>query len=323
VREGRLGRRVLARAARLVVVFFVATFGCFVLLARLPGDACIAQLGFNAGLPGLLEKCRHAYGLDQSLLHQYGNWLGHMVRLDLGTDPISHRPMSVVIGMRLGRSLELVVLTLAISLAIGVLMGTAMAYREGSRLDRFLTALCMSFVSIPVFVSAVVLIIVFVGHLGWFPASGLPPWRVDPVRHIKSLVLPVVTLVLIQLPVIARVVRADVITTLQADFVSVARAKGLSDKRILMRHVLRPSSFTLITVAGLQAGELVSGLVIVEQLFNLNGIGSMFYGAVTARSSFLLMTLVTYTAAFWVVLNMVIDLLYALLDPRVRHSAVT
>ncbi len=167
------------------------------------------------------------------------------------------------------------------------------------------------------------LIIVFVAHLGWFPASGLPPWRVDPVRHIKSLVLPVATLVLTQLPMIARVARADVITTLQADFVTAARGRGLSDTRILVRHVLRPSSFTLITVAGLQAGELVSGLVIVERLFNLDGLGSMFYAAITARSSFLLMTLVTYTAAFWVVLNMLIELLYAWLDPRVRRTAVT
>ena len=321
--RGGLARRVLARAARLAVVFFGATLGCFLLLSRLPGDMCIAQLGFNAGVPGLLEKCRHGYGLDQSLLHQYGNWLGHMVRLDLGTDPISQRPMSVLIGMRFGRSLELAVVTLAISLVIGVLLGTVMAYRKGSRLDRVLSGLCMSFVSIPVFVSAVVLIIVFVAHLGWFPASGLPPWRVDPVRHIKSLVLPVTTLVLIHLPVIARVVRADMITTLQADFVTAARAKGLSDARILVRHVLRPSSFTLITVAGLMAGELLSGLVIVERFFNLDGLGSMFYGAIAARSSFLLMTLVTYVVAFWVVLNMVIDVLYAWLDPRLRRTAVT
>src|SRR5207253_1473876 len=110
--------------------------------------------------------------------------------------------------------------------------------------------LCMSFVSIPVFVTMVFLILVFVAHLGWFPPSGLPPWSVDPVRHIKSLVLPVTTLVLVQLPVIARVVRADVIATLQADFVAAARAKGLSSSRILVRHVLRPSSFTLITVVG-------------------------------------------------------------------------
>jgi peptide/nickel transport system permease protein len=323
VRDGGLARQLLGHAARLIFVFLVATFGCFVLLSRLPGDACIAQLGFNAGIPGLLEKCRHAYGLDQSLLHQYINWLGHMVRFDLGTDPISRQPMSVVIGMRLGRSLELVVVTMVISVVIGVALGTLMAFRQGTLLDRVLSALCMSFVAIPVFVSAVVLIIFFVGHLGWFPASGLPPWSVDPVRHVESLVLPVTTLVLVQLPVIARVVRTDTITTLQADFVAAARAKGLSTRRILVRHVLRPSSFTLLTVAGLLAGELVTGLVIVERLFNLNGIGTMFYGAITARSSFLLMTLVTYTAAFWVVLNMVIDVLYAWLDPRLRRSAVT
>jgi peptide/nickel transport system permease protein len=304
-----------------VATFFVATFGCFVLLSRLPGDACIAQLGFNAGIPGLLEKCRHAYGLDQSLLQQYGNWLSHMVRFDLGTDPISKQPMSVVLGMRLGRSLELVAVTMAISIVIGVFLGTLMAFRRGSLLDRVLSALCMSFVAIPVFVSAVLLIVVFVAHLGWLPASGLPPWSVDPVRHIESLVLPVTTLVLVQLPIIARVVRTDMIITLQADFVTAAKAKGLSTHRILLRHVLRPSSFTLITVAGLLAGELVTGLVIVERLFNLNGIGTMFYGAITARSSFLLMTLVTYTAAFWVVLNMVIDLLYAWLDPRLRRTA--
>jgi peptide/nickel transport system permease protein len=318
-----LARRLLVHAGRLVGVFFAATFGCFVLLSRLPGDACIAQLGFNAAVPGLLEKCRHAYGLDESLLHQYFNWLSHMARFDLGTDPISRQPMTVVIGLRLGRSLEIALVTLAISLVVGVILGTIMAYRQGSLLDRILSALCMSFVSIPVFVTAVVLLLVLVAQYGLLPASGLPPWSVDPVRHVESLVLPVICLVLVQLPVIARVVRADVITTLQADFVAAAKAKGLSHRRILLRHVLRPSSFTLITVAGLLAGEVVSGLVIVERLFNLNGLGSMFYGAITARSSFLLMTLVTYMVAFWVVLNMVIDLLYAWLDPRVRRGAVT
>jgi peptide/nickel transport system permease protein len=149
----------------------------------------------------------------------------------------------------------------------------------------------------------------------------MPPWSVDPVRHLKSLVLPVAALALVQFPVIARVVRTDVSITLRADFVSAARAKGLSDARILFRHVLRPSSFTLVTVAGLQVGELVSGLVIVERLFNLDGLGSMFYGAVAARSGFLLMTLLTYAAAFWVILNMTIDVVYVWLDPRVRRSA--
>jgi peptide/nickel transport system permease protein len=110
---------------------------------------------------------------------------------------------------------------------------------------------------------------------------------------------------------------------LQADFISAARGRGLSNRRILFRHVLRPSSFTLITVTGLMAGELVSGLVIVERLFNLDGLGSMFYGAITARSSFLLMTLVTYAVAFWVILNIVIDVLYAWLDPRIRRPAST
>jgi peptide/nickel transport system permease protein len=323
VRQGGLARRILSRAARLVVVFFVATLGCFVLLSRLPGDSCIAQLGFNAAVPGLLDKCRHAYGLDQSLLHQYTNWLGHMIRFDLGTDPISHQPMSVVLGARLERSLELVLVTLVISLVIGVAMGTLMAYRQGTILDRLLSAVCMSLVSIPVFVTSVLLLLVLVADLGWFPASGMPPWSVDPVRHLESMALPVITLVAVQLPVIARVVRADMITTLQSDFITAARARGVPNRRILLRHVLRPSSFTLLTVAGLMAGELVTGLVIVERLFNINGIGSMFYGAVTARSGFLLMTLVTYTAAFWVVLNMVIDLIYVWLDPRLRRTANT
>jgi peptide/nickel transport system permease protein len=317
-----LARWLVTRIARLIVVFFAATFGCFLLLSRLPGDACIAQLGFNAGVPGLLEKCRHAYGLDQPLLQQYANWLSHMVRLDLGTDPISRLPLTVVIAMRLERSLELVAATLIISVVVGVLMGIVMAYKEGSALDRVLSALCMSFVSIPVFITTVLLILIFVAHLGWFPATGLPPWSVDPVRHVESLVLPVTALVLVQLPVIARVVRTDMITTLRADFVTAARAKGLSNRRILLHHVLRPSSFTLVTVAGLLAGELVTGLVIVEQFFYLNGLGSMFYGAVTARSSFLLMTLVTYGVAFWVILNIFIDVVYAWLDPRVRRPAV-
>jgi peptide/nickel transport system permease protein len=315
----RWAGKLVSKTLRLGVVFFASTFICFVLLARLPGDTCIAQLGFNAGLPGLLDKCRHAYGLDRPLIEQYWNWLSHMVRFDLGTDPISHRPMTVVIGMRMGRSLELAFVSMAISLVVGVALGTLAALKAGSRIDRLVSGLCMSFVAIPVYVSALFFIIIFVAHLGWFPASGMPPWRVDPVRHIKSLVLPVAVLVMTQIPVIARVVRGDMITTLQSDFVAAAMAKGLSDRRILVRHVLRPSSFTLVTVAGLLIGELVTGLVIVERLFNLDGMGSMLYGAVTARSSFLLMTLVSYGALLWIVLSVVVDVLYGWLDPRVRR----
>jgi peptide/nickel transport system permease protein len=306
--------------ARLALVFVVVTFVAFLLLARLPGDLCIAQLGFNAGVPGLLEKCRHSFGLDRSLIHQYVAWLGHFVRGDLGTDPISRRPMTVMLGMRFGRTLELVVITMTLSLLIGTVAGLAMAYREGRWLDRLLSASSMVAVSIPVFVVMVFFQTVLVGRWGLFPPSGLPPWSVDPMRHLHSLVLPVTTLVLVEFPVIARVVRADAITTLQSDHVAAAKSRGLSHRAVLTRHVLRPSSFTLVTVAGLQAGELVSGLVVVERYFGVDGLGSMFFGAVTARSGFMLMTLVTIGAATWVVLNATVDLVYTWLDPRVRAA---
>jgi peptide/nickel transport system permease protein len=311
--------RVAATLVRLALMFFVVTFVAFVLLARLPGDLCIAQLGFNAGVPGLLEKCRHSFGLDRSLLHQYVAWLEHFARGDLGTDPISRRPMTVVLAMRFGRTLELIVITMTFSVVLGTAAGLVMAYREGRWLDRLLSASSMVTVSIPVFVIMLVLQAYLVGRWGLFPPSGLPPWSVDPIRHLHSLVLPVTTLVLVEAPVIARVVRADAITTLQSDYVAAAKSRGLSSRAVLLRHVLRPSSFTLVTVAGLQAGELVSGLIIVERYFGLDGLGSMFFAAVTARSGFMLMTLVTIGAAMWVVMNAAIDLFYGWLDPRVRR----
>lgn len=309
----------LARLGRLVVVFVVVTFTCFAMVQRLPGDICISRLGFAAAVPGKLEQCRRDYGLDDSLLVQYFKWAAKVARGDLGVDPFNGFPLWELLKPRATTSVELLFAAVLVSLAIGTPLGMLMAYRAGRRVDQWLSAASYALLSMPAFVLGIIAVKLLAIDLQWLPAIGLPKLREDPVGHLKALILPTVAIAAAQVAVVARVVRTDVIATLQEDFVTMAKSKGLPHRRILVRHVLRPSSFTLVTVAGLQLGQLLGGALVVESLFNLRGYGGLLIQAVTARQSALLMTLVALVVAAFVVLNGLVDATYALLDPRIRR----
>jgi peptide/nickel transport system permease protein len=215
-------------------------------------------------------------------------------------------------------TIEIVVLSMLMALAISVPLGLVTGYRAGGLLDRVVTGATFGMLAVPSFMMALLLIYVLAVELGWFPATGWAHLSDDPVDNLRSAFMPSLSLALVNVAVLTRVLRSDVIATLQEDFVAMARSKGLPTWRIMTRHVLRPSSFSLLTVSGLTIGNLLGGAVIVEQLFALPGVGRLLFDAIFQRDLLVVQGVVLVVATSFVVLNGTVDLLYSVLDPRVR-----
>ncbi len=221
---------------------------------------------------------------------------------------------------RLPISLELMVLAQIIALAIGVPLAIICAARSGGPFDRFMTGTAFGMLSVPTFLSAILLIYLFAVELRWLPATGYVPFGEDPAKNLRFMVLPALTLALAEWPGIMRVLRSDMIATLQEDYIALAKAKGLKASRILFVHALKPSSLTLVTITGINIGRLIGGAVIVETVFALPGIGRLLVGAITTRDLIILQGVVLLVGAGFVLINFIVDMLYAMLDPRIRHG---
>jgi peptide/nickel transport system permease protein len=217
-------------------------------------------------------------------------------------------------------SLELMVITVVLALLISIPLAILCAVKSGSALDRFVTGLAFGKLSLPPFMVAILLIYLFAVELNWLPATGWVPFAEDPVANLRSFILPAVTLAFAEWPVLMRVLRSDMIATLQEDYIAMARAKGLRPARILLVHALKPSSLTLVTVAGINIGRLIGGALIVETIFALPGIGRLLVGAIYARDFIILQGVVLFVATGFVIVNFIVDMLYAVLDPRIRHG---
>src|ERR1700688_2093986 len=224
------------------------------------------------------------------------------------------------VAERLPVSLELMLLAQLGALAIGIPLAIACAVRSGSAFDRFMTGSAFSMLSVPAFLSAILLIYLFAVELRWLPATGYVPFSEDPLGNLRCFLLPALTLALSEWPVLMRVLRDDMIASLQEDYIALAKAKGLKASRILFVHALKPSSLTLITITGINIGRLIGGALIVETIFALPGIGRLLVAAIYTRDLIILQGVVLLVAAGFVVMNFVVDLLYAVLDPRIRHG---
>jgi peptide/nickel transport system permease protein len=212
------------------------------------------------------------------------------------------------------------VLAEATALLIAIPLAILCAVKNGSATDRFLTGLAFGKLSLPPFMVAILLIYLFAVSLNLLPATGWIPFAEDPIANIRSFVLPALTLAIAEWPVLMRVLRSDMIATLQEDYIAMAKAKGLKPARILLVHALKPSSLTLVTVTGINIGRLIGGTVIVESIFALPGIGRLLVGAIYARDFIILQGAVLFVAVGFVIVNFIVDLLYAVLDPRIRHG---
>ena len=312
---GFLARRLLY----LLPVLLAVSLLTFLIASLLPGDLAYVILGDQA-TPEKVEALRHDMGLDQPVWWRYLGWLGHVLQGDLGRSFRTGQTVLQAVAERLPVSFELMLLAEIGALAIGIPLAVACAVKSGSAFDRFVTGSAFGMLSVPAFLSAILLIYLFAVQLHWLPATGYVPFSEDPIGNLRCFVLPALTLALGEWPVLMRVLRSDMIATLQEDYIALARAKGLKPARILFVHALKPSSLTLVTVTGINIGRLLGGTVIVEQIFALPGIGRLLVGAITTRDLIILQGVVLVVAFGYVLMNFIVDMLYAVLDPRIRHG---
>jgi peptide/nickel transport system permease protein len=310
---------VARRLLYLVPVLVAVSLLTFLIASLLPGDLAYVILGDQA-TPDKVAALRHDMGLDQPILWRYLSWLGHVLQGDFGRSFRTGQTVLQVVSERLPVSLELMFLAELAALAIGIPLAIACAVRSGSAFDRFMTGTAFSMLSVPAFLGAILLIYLFAVELRWLPATGYVPFGEDSIGNLRCFVLPALTLALGEWPVLMRVLRSDMIATLQEDYIAMARAKGLKPSRILLVHALKPSSLTLITVTGINIGRLIGGTVIVESIFALPGIGRVLLGAIYTRDLIILQGVVLFVALGYVLMNFIVDMLYAVLDPRIRHG---
>lgn len=309
-----LARQVL----RLAVVLLCVTLLTYLIVNILPGDVAIVILGTLA-TPQDIAGLRADLGLDRPMLVRYFDWLGSALSGDLGRSYRNGEPVAQAIADRLPVSLQLMVMAQIIALGIAVPAALLSVRRPGEWFDRVSASAAFGFLATPNFMLGIVLIYLFSITFDLLPATGYTPMSESLWGNLESMILPSLTLGLIEWTVLMRVLRSDLLTTLKEDFILLARAKGLPPWRVLLLHALRPSSFTLITVLGLNIGGLIGGAVIVEQIFALPGVGRLLLGGIFNRDLILVQGTVSFIAAGFVLINFLVDMLYAVLDPRVRY----
>jgi len=310
------------RLLRLVPVFFVVTFASFMLMNVLPGDVIDTLLQDDESEADEIAEIRKQLtielGLDKPVVVRYFIWLGNLLQGDFGYSLVNDFPVWDQIISRLPVTLELLILSQTLALLIAIPLGVWAAYRVDRGVDRALSAMVFAIVAAPPFVIAIVFVFIFAVTLKWLPAAGYIAFSEDPIANLKFFVLPATVVGLLEIPILMRVLRVDMVATLQEDYISLAKAKGMSPAYILFHHAIRPSSFTLITIVGLQLGNLISGAVILETIFALPGIGKLLIDAIDGRDAMILQGGVAFLALAYVVINLFIDLMYTVLDPRVR-----
>ena len=314
-----MARFVGRRLIYLLPVLLAVTLLTFLIASLLPGDLAVTILGDQA-TPEKVAALRAQMGLDLPIWQRYLLWLWDVLHGDLGRSFRTGETVLAAVGDRLPVSLELMVMAEALALVIAIPLAILCAVRSGSATDRVLTGLAFGKLSLPPFMVAILLIYLFAVSLNLLPATGWVPFAEDPVANLRSFVLPALTLAIAEWPVLMRVLRSDMIATLQEDYIAMAKAKGLRPARILLVHALKPSSLTLVTVTGINIGRLIGGTVIVESIFALPGIGRLLVGAIYARDFIILQGAVLFVAVGFVIVNFIVDLLYAVLDPRIRHG---
>jgi peptide/nickel transport system permease protein len=312
---GFIGRRLVY----LIPVVLAVTALTFLVANLLPGDLAIAMLGDQA-TPENVAALHQKLGLDLPLWQQYLHWLSGILTGDFGTSYRTGETVLHAIAGRLPVSVELLVIAEVVGLLVGVPLAILCAVRPGSAFDRAVSGIAFGTLSVPPFMLAILLIFLFALRLGVLPATGYVAFGDDPLGNVRCMVLPGATLALLEWPAIMRVLRSDMISTLQEDYIAMARAKGLSSRRILLVHALKPSSLTLVTVVGLNIGRLIGGAVIVETIFALPGVGRLLVESIYLRDFIILQGGVLIVAIGFVVVNFFVDLLYAALDPRIRHG---
>ena len=292
----------------------------FLFIRLIPGDAIAARLGTSQALtPEQLASLRAYFGLDQPLPQQYWNWLSSLLQGDLGYSIRTGRPVLVEIAQRLPATLELALAAAAIAVAVGLPLGVVSALHPRSRLDLGVRVAGLIGLSLPSFWLGTLIIVLFSLYLRWMPnTGGYVDFAQDPLANLQFLIFPAVTLGLALAAATMRMTRSAMLDVLGADYVRTARAKGLAPNVVLRRHALKNALIVVVTLLGIQAGQLLGGAVVVEEVFSVPGVGRMLLNAILQRDYALVQGTVLVIALLFVGLNIVIDLLYGYLDPRIR-----
>lgn len=314
-----MSRYLFGRVFHMVLVLFGISVVVFVMLKLTPGDPAATLLGIQA-TPAELARVQRAMGLDRPWVVQFGIWFGNLLRGDLGVSYISRKPVAELIATRFPATLELTILAMLLAAMIGIPAGILSATRRYSGLDYSITSLALFGVSMPSFWFGILLILLFSLYLGWLPASGYAAIQRGLWEHVKHLLLPALSLGLFLSGSLARFTRSSMVDTLAQEFIRTGRAKGLSERVVIYRHALKNAMIPTVTVLGLQFGFLMGGAVIIEQVFAYPGVGWLALIAISQRDYPVVQGVVLVVAAVFAVTNLLVDVAYTWLNPRIRYG---
>lgn len=302
-----------------VIQIFIVLSLVFMLVHIMPGDPVVMALGTDRSAdPQVVDALRHELGLDMPIYAQYTSYIKNMVTLNFGKSITDRMPVKDYIVQRVPRTIELALLSILIASIIGVVLGMIAALKRQTIVDLIMTSLAALGISLPVFVLGTLMILVFSLSLRWLPAGGFVALSKNPSAHFIKLILPVLTLALGLAASIARMTRSSMLEVLNKEFVRTLQAKGLSKKSVIFKHVFRNALIPIVTIIGLQLGNLIGGTVLIEYLFNLPGLCSVLVKAISYRDYPLIQGCIFVIASFYILVNMFVDILYGILDPRVR-----
>jgi len=314
-----MARYILRRLLTVIPVLFGLTIIVFLIMAMIPGDPATAILGAYA-TPENVERINRALGLDKPLFQQYFIWLGNILQGDFGRSYTQNRPVIDIISERFGNTLILAGTSLVLCSILGLLAGIISAVRQYGLTDKLVTFFVLIGISIPSFWLGLLLILVFAVDLNWFPASGM--YAIygggGPMDLLRHLVLPAFTLAVVATGVIARLTRTSMLEVMRQDYIRTARAKGLKERRVIMRHAFKAALVSVIPVLGIQAGFVLGGAVYIETVFQWPGIGSMLVTAISTRDLLVVQGGVLVVAAAYVLFNLAADVVQTMIDPRLR-----
>ena len=312
-------RFIAGRVVQLVVVLICVSAFAFLMLNLLPGNPVYTLLG-PAATPEAVAQLTAQLGLDKPVWQRYFVWLWNLLHGDLGSSYVNHQAVLLSIQQRTPVTLELIFLSQLVALGLAIPLGIISAVRPNGIVDRLSSSAAFGLLSVPGFILAEVLVYFLAVSINLFPATGYVHLTEDPLENLHSLTLPALTLGLGSMAVYVRVLRTDMIATLQQDFITLAIAKGLPTWYILLRHAFRPSTFTLLTVAGLNIGTLIGGAFIIEYIFQVPGLGLLTINSIYGRDYLVVTATSVLVAGAFVTINFIVDMLYVLLDPRIRSA---
>ena len=310
----------IKRLGSLIVSLFVASLIIFACIEIVPGDPASFMLGVNAQ-PDTVNALREELGLNISHTQRYVSWISGLLKGDLGTSYTYRSPVSDIVSDRLQVSVPLALYALTLTILIAFPVGVLAAAWRGSAVDLFVMGATQLGIAVPNFWFAILMVIVFAINLGWFSAGGFPGWDAGILAVIKALTLPAVALALPQASILARVMRSSLLDTLSEDYIRSARAKGLSRRQVMWRHALRNAMIPVLTIIGLQFSFLLAGAIIIENVFFLPGLGRLVFQAITQRDLIVVESVVMLLVFAVVLVNFLVDLAYAWVDPRLRERS--